>query len=692
MTWPNINFFIPLITIVFMAILGILYIWIYRKGLQDIVGIGIMVLSIIWMTAFILEQSITANHLKVLFDKIQYTGSILIPVGLFFLSARYVNFNKIFKLKYIAIISAFPVVTLFLVLTNELHKLVWIDAKLVLFDSFSVIVKEYNTIYFIFVIYTGILILSGIIIILINTIKLFIKPDGENRWKKFFLIPYISIPWLIILAKYLGFNPFPYIDETPIITVICTMVIIVVLNRTKIREIMPMAFKTIFNNMDDGLVLIDRKENILKLNPASQKIFHTSINKVAGKPVNYLLAGLDENPNVFLGNKDLEIENNRSQYFYNIRQTEIKSDRGRTLGKVIVLRDITKIRKAEENIRYLSFYDKLTGVYNRAFFDIELKRLDAERQMPLSLVIGDVNGLKIINDAFGHLYGDELLRKIADILKACFRKEDIVARWGGDEFSVLLPNTSYSTTTKIVDRVHKKCIECSTDKMLISISTGVATKENTNENIEELLKEAEDKMYRYKLIDNQGARSSIIISLGKALEERDYETEEHTRRMKKYSLLFGQALKFPDYKLDELSLLSTFYDIGKIGIPDNIILKPGKLSRSEWKIMSKHSEIGYRIALSSPDLAHIAKSILHHHERWDGKGYPYGLAEVEIPITSRIISVIDAYNAMISDRPYRKALSKEMAINELNKCSGSQFDPALIDTFMNQLLIKEYAV
>jgi len=692
MIWQNINFFIPLITIVFMAILGILYIWIYRKGLQDIVGIEIMVLSIIWMMAFILEQSITANHLKVLFDKIQYTGSILIPVGLFFLTARYVNFNKIFNLKYIAIISAFPVVTLFLVLTNELHKLVWVDAKLVLFDSFSVIVKEYNTIYFVFVIYTGILILSGIIIILINTIKLFIKPDGENRWKKFFLIPYISIPWLIILAKSLGFNPFPYIDETPIITVICTMVVIVVLNRTKIREIMPMAFKTIFDNMDDGLVLIDRKENVLKLNPASQKIFHTSINKVAGKPVNYLLAGLDENPNVFLGNKDLKIGNYRSQYFYNTRQTEIKSDRGKPLGKVIVLRDITKIRKAEENIKYLSFYDKLTGVYNRAFFDIELKRLDAARQMPLSLVIGDLNGLKIINDAFGHLHGDELIRKIADILKACFRKEDIVARWGGDEFSVLLPNTSYSTTMQIVDRVHKKCIECSTDTMLISISIGVATKENANENIEELLKKAEDKMYRHKLIENQSARSSIITSLGKALEERDYETEEHTRRMKKYSLLFGQALKLPDSKLDELSLLATLHDIGKIGIPDNIMLKPGKLSRSEWKIMSKHSEIGYRIALSSPDLAYVAKSILHHHERWNGKGYPYGLAEVEIPITSRIISVIDAYDAMINDRPYRKALSKEMAINELNKCSGSQFDPALIDTFMNQLLIKEHAV
>ena len=494
----------------------------------------------------------------------------------------------------------------------------------------------------------------------------------------------------MILTKSLGFSPFPYIDETPIVIAICTLIIIPFLNRTKIREIMPVAFDTIFENMGDGLILTDENGNILKLNSASQKIFSTSINEVAGKSVNYLLSGLDKNLNIFSGEKDLEIGNNGSQYYYNTKQTEIKSNSGKPLGKVIVLRDITEIRKAEENIKYLSFYDKLTGIYNRAFFDIELKRLNAERQMPLSLVIGDVNSLKIVNDTFGHIYGDKLLKKIADILKSCFRKEDIIARWGGDEFSILLPNTSYSTTMQIVNRVHKKCREYSTDTMLISISIGVATKEKACGNIEELLKEAEERMYRHKLIENQSARNSIITSLVKALEERDYETEEHTKRMKKFSLLFGQALNLPDSKLDELSLLSTLHDIGKIGIPDNIILKPGKLNKNEWKIMSKHSEIGYRIASSSPDLAHIAKSILHHHERWDGKGYPYGLVEHEIPITSRIISVVDAYDAMISNRPYRKALPKEIAIDELNKCSGSQFDPELIDTFMNQLLLKEH--
>ncbi len=685
----NINFIVPIAAIVLITFLGTFCIWINKKGIQDIIGTWIMILSIIWMTAYILEQITSINYLKVLFDKIQYGSSILLPLGLFLLAARYVDFNKIFKLRYLIPISIIPAVTLFLALTNELHKLVWVDAKIVLFDSFSLIVKQYNILHFISIIYSGLLILTGIFVVLVNTIKLFSKPDGQNRWKKFFLIPYISIPWLITIIKFVGFNPFPYIDENPIIISICTISIIFFLNKTSIKEIMPAAFETIFENMDDGVILTDGKGSILKLNSASQKIFQTSINKVAGKPLDYLISDMNGNPDNLLENKDLKIGNSGSTCFFNTRQTDLKTNSGKSLGKVIVLRDITEIRKAEEDIKYLSFYDKLTGVYNRAFFDIELKRLNAQRQMPLSLVLGDLNGLKLINDTFGHIYGDKLIKKVANILKACFREEDIVARWGGDEFSILLPKTSYSTTVEIVNRVHKKCREHSTETMHISISTGIITTEKPYNNTDKLLIEAEDRMYGHKLIENQSVRNLIISSLSKALEERYYETEEHTKRIEKYSLLFGDILNLPGTKLDKLSLLSTLHDIGKIGIPDSIILKPGKLNKKEWKIMRKHSEIGYRIALSSPDLVYIAKSILHHHERWDGKGYPRGLAGEKIPLESRIISIVDAYDAMTSDRPYRKALTREMAIEELKRCRGSQFDPALVDTFMNQLLVKE---
>lgn len=688
MTLHITNYTIPLAIILSFLVLGIFYIFIYRKGPQDTIGVMILVLSIIWIASLLLEQSFESYQLKILWNKIQYTGSTLLPVGVFLLTAQYTGFKKLLEIKNIIIVSIFPIITLFLVLTNELHNLIWRNAKLVVFSSFSMVIKEYNTFYFIFSIYTHILILAGIIMVIQNIIESFKKLSRKMRWKNLLLIPYISVPWLIILIKTLGFNPFPTLEEAPIITAISTLVIIAILNRTKIREIMPMAFNTIFESMRDGLILSDGRDNVIKINPASQKIFDISINKVFGKPVENLLLGFNNSSEskMPLENEEIKISTNGNQYYYNINQSEIKSDRGKYMGKLVVLRDVTKIKKAEENIKYLSFHDKLTQLYNRAYFDIELKRLDTERQLPLSLIIGDINGLKIINDAFGHNYGDKLLIRIADILKECFRKEDIVARWGGDEFSAILPQTSLDKTMNIVNRVYTKCRENSTDTIPLSMSMGAATKESMSENIKNVIKKAEDRMYKHKLIENKSVRSSIITSLEKALAERDYETEEHTRRMKKYAILFGKALKLPDSKLDELSLLSTLHDIGKIAIPDNIILKPAELTEKERELIKKHSEIGYRIAMSTAELAPIADAILHHHERWDGNGYPYGLKGEKIPLTSRIIFIVDAYDAITNDRPYRKASSKEFALSEINRCSGLQFDPNITGIFINQVI------
>ena len=688
MTLHITNYTIPLAIILSFLVLGIFYIFIYRKGPQDIIGITILMLSIIWIASLLLEQSFESYQLKILWNKIQYTGSTLLPVGVFLLTAQYTGFKKLTEIKNIIIVSIFPIITLFLVLTNELHNLIWRNAKLVVFGSFSMVIKEYNTFYFIFSIYTYILILAGIIMVIQNIIESFKKLSRKMRWKNLLLIPYISIPWLIILIKTLGFNPFPILEEAPIITAVSTLVIIAIFNRTKIREITPMAFNTIFESMRDGLILSDGRDNVIKINPASQKIFDISINKVFGKPVENLLLGFNNSSEskMPLENEEIKISTNSNQYYYNINQSEIKSDRGKYMGKLVVLRDVTKIKKAEENIKYLSFHDKLTQLYNRAYFDTELKRLDTERQLPLSLIIGDINGLKVINDAFGHEHGDKLLIRIADILKECFRNEDIAARWGGDEFSAILPQTSLDKTMNIIDRVYTKCRENSTDTIPLSMSMGAAAKESMSENIKNVFKKAEDRMYKHKLIENKSVRSSIITSLGKALAERDYETEEHTRRMKKYAILFGKALKLPDSKLDELSLLSTLHDIGKIAIPDNILLKPAELTEKERELIKKHSEIGYRIAMSTAELAPIADAILHHHERWDGNGYPYGLKGEKIPLTSRIIFIVDAYDAITNDRPYRKASSKEFAFSEINRCSGLQFDPNITDIFINQVI------
>ncbi|MEQ8175412.1 MAG: PocR ligand-binding domain-containing protein [Syntrophomonadaceae bacterium] len=342
-----------------------------------------------------------------------------------------------------------------------------------------------------------------------------------------------------------------------------------------------------------------------------------------------------------------------------------------------IITDVTERRRDEEKIRYLSFHDKLTGLYNRAYFEEELKRIDKERQLPISIIMGDVNGLKLVNDAMGHLEGDALLKAVTDILKKSCREEDIIARWGGDEFIILLPDCPHQSAVKILQRIKDNCKLGYTFPIETSISLGLATKQNIHQDIEYTIKEAEDKMYRHKLLEDKSTRSSFITSLQKALLTRHNETEEHCQRMQEMALKIGRLVGLPESELDNLKLLATLHDIGKIAIPNSILGKQEKLTNEEWETVKKHAEIGYRIALSSPDMAPIAEAILHHHERWDGKGYPLGLKGETIPFISRIIAIADTCDVMFNGRPYQKAVGLEEIKAEVLRCSGSQFDPDL---------------
>ena len=348
-----------------------------------------------------------------------------------------------------------------------------------------------------------------------------------------------------------------------------------------------------------------------------------------------------------------------------------------------IVRDITEQKKVEEQLKFLSFHDRLTGLYNRAYFEEELKRLDAERQLPLSIIMADINGLKLTNDIFGHKEGDLLLCKCARIFKKCFRMEDIISRHGGDEFVMLLPKTTEQEIIDIINRVKEECSKTDGQKIPISVSMGGSTKTVMDKDINEVLLEAEEWMYQRKLADSRSISSTTITSLNRILLENSIVTKEHTERTNILALQLGKSLNLPDNTLAELSLLSTLHDIGKVAIPEEILLKQGKLSKSEWRLIKKHPEIGSNIARSSPHLAHIANAILSHHERWDGSGYPQGLKGDEIPITSRILALVDAYDAMISGRPYKSKMNQEEVIEEIKRCSGNQFDPDMVEKFLS---------
>lgn len=344
-----------------------------------------------------------------------------------------------------------------------------------------------------------------------------------------------------------------------------------------------------------------------------------------------------------------------------------------------ILTDITDQKQAEEEIRYLSFHDRLTGLYNRAYFEEELKRLDTTRQLPLSIIMGDVNGLKLINDALGHQEGDKLLITVAAALREACRTEDIVARWGGDEFIILLPGCPHNIAAGIVERIKSAETLFHTLPIQTSISLGTATKTRSDEDIRSIIKEAEDKMYRNKLLENKSTRSYFLSSLERTLWSRSHETKDHCERIKKMAMQIGDYVHLSASEMDSLRLLAALHDIGKIAISNSILEKPGKLIAEEWEAIKKHPEVGYRIALSSPEMAPIAEAILHHHERWDGAGYPLGLRGKDIPFLSRIISIVDAYDVMTHGRPYQDSVSSEDAWCEIIRLAGTQFDPDLVN-------------
>jgi len=296
----------------------------------------------------------------------------------------------------------------------------------------------------------------------------------------------------------------------------------------------------------------------------------------------------------------------------------------------------------------------------------------------------DVNGLKVINDTFGHQEGDKLLQHLSQVLTSVSRQGDILARIGGDEFAILLPSTTSEETHNFCERIKKACQQ---DKikpiyLRLNISLGHATQEGEYKDINSLLRVADRNMYQDKLFNGKSREKHFLEAFRIILAERDPHTSDHAQRLQELALSLGKRVGLSEYQLGNLKLLALLHDMGKIGIPDSILFKTHVLTLSEWKKMREHSRIGYRMAKNIPDFAPIAQEILYHHERWDGTGYPDGLKGEKIPLLSRIISIVDAYDVMQSRRPYKGSISKADALKEIKSCAGTQFDPQLVEIFL----------
>ncbi|WP_346355628.1 HD domain-containing phosphohydrolase [Azotosporobacter soli] len=365
--------------------------------------------------------------------------------------------------------------------------------------------------------------------------------------------------------------------------------------------------------------------------------------------------------------------------YYDVRVAVVSSER-----MLAVVRNVTQRREMERQLRRLSMQDSLTGLYNRTVFESEMKAISIGSKGPAALMICDVDGLKLVNDSLGHATGDQLLRSVATIFKQSFEPHEIVARIGGDEIAVLLPFNTERSVENACTRIQRQLQDYNQKNPMlpISLSIGFAVSETAPPDMDALFREADHNMYREKLHRKQSTRSAIVQAMMKALEARDFITEGHGERLQEIMLEFAAALGLSSQQLADIRLFAQFHDIGKVGIPDHILFKPGGLTEAEWTVMRQHAEIGHRIAQSAADLDPIADWILKHHEWWNGQGYPFGLSGEKIPLPCRMLGIVDAYDAMTNDRPYRKALTSEQAVAELRRHAGTQFDPALVEPFV----------
>jgi diguanylate cyclase (GGDEF)-like protein/PAS domain S-box-containing protein len=499
--------------------------------------------------------------------------------------------------------------------------------------------------------------------------KRYIKPDGITVW--------VNIKIVLNVESDEDYDEICFVED--------------ITNKKNVEDALLQSeynFRTLFESSTDA-ILTFKNSKILDCNKAGALLFAAGSKKsIIGKGISDISPEKQQDGQLSEVKAIQVMEKCRLNSFYQFEWTNKTFDNTKIIVEIVLtsiilngdevihalIRDITERKEMEKQLEVLSYRDRLTGVYNRRFFEDELSRLDVKRNFPLTLMMGDVNGLKLVNDSFGHTAGDELLKKVATLIKKSCRDDDIISRIGGDEFVIIIPRADEMEVEAIAKRIQNFAKQEKMNNLEISISFGWATKISENENVNDILKKAEDYLYRKKLFVSPSMRIHT-------LHEKNKREEKHSRRVSEICKNIGIALGMSDDDVQELSSVGLLHDIGKIGVNDQTLNKEGKLTDFEWMEIRKHPEIGYRILSTVNEMSEMAEYVLSHHERWDGKGYPKGLKGEEIPFKARIISIADAFDAMTSERTYQEKMSQNVALVEIEKYSGTQFDPQLIRVF-----------
>ena len=425
---------------------------------------------------------------------------------------------------------------------------------------------------------------------------------------------------------------------------------------------------SIFENIGQGIVLFDYNDHLILHNERADALL--------GGIQPEKCAVLEDFLNCYDLSLNAETEDDSFSLQCYIKKDEdvrplrcdirsLKNEKGQRLGQLFVFSDA-----ALET-------DLLTGFQDWESFQLFAGSNPNAFPCPTAVAICDINSLSVINSTMGNQAGNQAIKMLADTMRQCFPKQTYYVR--GLEANLI---ALCSRSNEAAMQTHMARVK---ESFSGKIQYAVSVTTESNPDIQQAILMATKAMRAKKLLDRESIHSEMLTSLIRALQECDSDTEHHVRRTQLMGAELGKRIELTDIQQSKLSLLCLLHDIGKIGIPLEILNKPGKLSDEEWKILQSHTEKGYEIASSNNELRGIADEIRHHHERWDGKGYPDGLSRESIPLLSRVIAVVDAYDAMTNNRSYRHAISASKAMAELRRCAGSQFDPFIVSEFLQML-------
>ncbi|MFN3192676.1 MAG: diguanylate cyclase [Aureliella sp.] len=523
-------------------------------------------------------------------------------------------------------------------------------------------------------------------------------------------------------------------------------------------QAVPPRVRQTLDSFAEGVVLLDKNNHIVLANDAFAVLFDSDVDTLIGSDIRKLPFSDGEGDKKarlpwiitrkyqkIVNSKTVKLELNGIRRIFSVNSSPVIDEEGVFQGVMVALADVTpleqkraelattleelhhskdEITKQNEELRFLATRDPLTGCINRRTFFEQFDEFFSQAKkgkITLCAMMVDIDFFKSINDNYGHSKGDEVLRETGRVLNELARDQDVVCRYGGEEFSVLMPGLSLEDAVAFAERIRTELSEVDFTDFKITASLGVSEVSLGATDPQELLDEAdkclyvakrngrnqvirfddvpenlevdESKISRVKL-EEQTSEGSVpfaaVNALLSALSYRDAQTAAHSTRVSSYSAMLAQRfMKSKDVYTVEIAGL--LHDIGKIGVPDAILLKPGKLTEEEWKIMEKHDRIGVEIVSKAFKNQTLTDIIKNHHSRFDGSGAE-PLASSEIPIGARILTITDSFDAMVSDRPYRKGMPVENALKELQRCAGTQFDPELVDAFSEIILSGKSAI